>query len=66
MAELDDLAEQTLSAHKLPTTFSYRQAFILGYNKRKLLAFKAMYGGRLDAHSLENQDVLARLEVHKP
>lgn len=33
-AELNKLAIQVLSKHKLPTLFSYRQAFILGYRER--------------------------------
>ena len=32
---LDDIASEILKEHKLPDQFSYRQAFILGYNARK-------------------------------
>ena len=36
MGRLDNLASKTLKEHKLPDQFSYRQAFILGYNVRRL------------------------------
>ena len=56
MAELDKLAEKTLSEHKLPSIFSYRQAFILGYNERKKREYKLLYGKRMELHPLENKD----------
>ena len=59
MAELDELATKTLTEAKLPGIFSYRQAFILGYNKRKTLEYTLLYGGStLDR--LENRDGIAR------
>jgi len=32
---LDDVAEQELAKAKLPTIFSYRRAFVLGYEYHK-------------------------------
>jgi len=61
MAELDELATKTLTEAKLPDAFSYRQAFILGYNKRKALEYELLYGGSTSVFDpLENRDGVAR------
>ena len=60
MAELDKMAEERLREAKLPTYFSYKQAFILGYNARKMASYRIMYGERLNIHPLENHDMAAR------
>jgi len=59
MAELDELATKTLIGANLPHDFSHRQAFILGYNKRKALEYALLYGSKTP-HPLDNQDILAK------
>lgn len=44
MAKLDDLAAKKLLEHKLPDMFSYRQAFIIGYNARRNLEAEKLFG----------------------
>ncbi|GAH37870.1 unnamed protein product [marine sediment metagenome] len=52
MSQIDDLAESKLEEAKLPTIFSYRQAFILGYqtgyNAHKTKVFAILYGRKPD------------------
>jgi len=43
---LDGTAKRVLVEHNLPCLFSYRQAFILGYNERKKRDYQAIYSGR--------------------
>ena len=53
---LDGIASEVLNEHKLPDVFSYRQAFILGYNTRKRREYQLLYGGRPETiDPLENQ-----------
>ncbi len=59
MAELDDMATEKLTEAKLPTNFSYRQAFIAGYNARKALEFRVLWGGRPRLDPLDNRDPMA-------
>ena len=42
----DAMAEADLVIHKLPPIFSYRQAWILGYNYHKAQTYKLLYGGK--------------------
>ena len=49
---LDGIASEVLNKHKLPGLFSYRQAFILGYNTRKQREYQLLYGGRPEAIDL--------------
>jgi len=61
MAELDELATKTLTEANLPHNFTVRQAFILGYNKRKALEYSLLYGGSTSVFDpLENRDGMAR------
>jgi len=43
---LNDVADRVLLEHKLPTLFSYRQAFIIGYNERKKRDYEIIFKGR--------------------
>ena len=64
MGKLDDLAKKVLTELKLPTIFSYRQAFIAGYNARKELEYRVLYGakGTSDSVMLLNNDPEEKVE----
>jgi hypothetical protein len=64
MSELDEAAVKKLKELILPTTFSYRQAFIAGYNYRKYLEYKTLYNGSHDSDLLNNNDWLLKRNIH--
>jgi len=59
MSAIDDLAEKELKAAKLPTIFSYRQAFILGYDigyrAHKTKVFAMLYGSKPTEEKLRGE-----------
>ena len=54
---LDNIASEVLNEHKLPFIFSYRQAFILGYNTRKQREYKMLYGCKPEEIDIVNNQL---------